>query len=434
MIGQPEAYRSFVSRFITALYYPDFRRLWFATAFSQSSAWALIVARAALALNETGSSGAAGMVTFAAMIPSVAISPVAGFLADRFDRRRVLAAAYSVNVAQNLILALLVVTGNIEVWHLVLLSLLSGSARATQMPASQALLPNLVPRKNLLNAVALHQAMQQSGKLMGPLLILPVVITGYSQWAFVVSLGLYLVGLILVLRIRTVSRGVVDAERSPLSNLIQGLSFVYHHGTLLPLFVLVVAHCALTMSYETLFPVLSRDRLGLELGADIYRGGNLLMISVGAGSLISSFGLAGIDSDRIRGRAFFALGILSGVGPLLLGLATGLPAAMAAAFAVGFSQAGFMTLSSAMVQRMVPDHVRGRVMAVYAWHIQGAMASFNLVNGILADTAWLNATRVLGGLGSLFGGMMTLSLLKRPLRDIYGKGVAAADTNSSVSP
>lgn len=414
---------TFASRMLGALQHAEFRRLWVATAFSQSSAWALIVARAALALNETGASSAAGIVTFAAMMPSVVMSPVAGYLADRFDRRRVLAAAYGVNLAQNLILAVLVITGTIEFWHLVILSTVNGFARATQMPAAQALLPNLVPKSKLVNAVAFHHATHQASKLTGPLFILPVVLLGYGEWAFVISLGLYVVGLLLVLRIRTVSRGVVDRSRSAFSNLVEGLSFVYHHRLLLPMFLVVIAHCALTMSYETLFPVLSRDNLGLMEGAELYKGGNLLMIGVGAGSLVSSFGIAGLGSNAIRGRTFFVLGVLSGLTPLFMGLSFNLTTAVIAAFGVGFSQAGFMTLSSAMVQQVVPDEIRGRVLAVYSWHIQGAMASFNLVNGILADSAWLNATRVLGGFGSIFTGMMTLSVLNRPLRGLYGRGI-----------
>ena len=424
---------TFASRLLGPLQHSEYRRLWIATAFSQSSAWALIVARAALALNETGSSSAAGIVTFAAMIPSVIMSPVAGYLADRFDRRRVLAAAYAVNLVQNLILALLVITGNIEFWQLVVLSTVNGFARATQMPAAQALLPNLVPKSKLVNAVAFHHATQQASKLTGPLFILPVVLLGYGEWAFVIALGLYAIGLLLVLRIRTVSRGVVDRSRSAISNLGEGLSFVYSHRLLLPLFLVVIAHCALAMSYETLFPVLSRDRLGLSEGAELYKGGNLLMIGIGAGSLVSSFGIAGMGSEVVRGRTLFVLGVLSGLTPLLLGLSFNLTTAVIAAFAVGFAQAGFMTLSSAMVQQIVPDEIRGRVMAVYSWHIQGAMASFNLVNGILADTAWLNATRVLGGFGSIFAGLMTLSALNRPLRGLYNRGIGTRSVAEALS-
>ena len=101
---------------------------------SQSSAWALIVARAALVLQVTGSTTWVGVVTFAAMVPSVLMSPVSGFLADRFDRRTVLIYAYSLNLSHNLLLAVLVATGSIEAWHLVVLAVVNGSARSSQMP------------------------------------------------------------------------------------------------------------------------------------------------------------------------------------------------------------------------------------------------------------------------------------------------------------
>jgi MFS family permease len=259
--------------------------------------------------------------------------------------------------------------------------------------------------------------------MTGPLLILPVIFLGQENLAFVISSILYAIGLFLVLSIRTSSRGVMDGGRNVLQNLGQGLGFVYSHKTLFSLFALVVLHCALTMSYETLFPVLSRDRLGLEAGSGLYKGGSLLMISVGFGSFISSFGLAGVQGQVTRGKAFFALGILSGLSPIALGLSTTLTMAMGAAFFVGISQAGFMTLSSVMVQQMVPDAIRGRVMAVYSWHIQGFMASFNLVNGVLADSLWLDATRILSGMGSAFAGIMMLSYFRMPLRLIYRQGV-----------
>ena len=102
------------ARYLVSLQYPEYRKLWVATVCSQSAAWALIVARAALVLQLTGSATWTGAVIFAAMIPSVLMSPIAGFLADRFDRRTVVAYAYGVNLAHNLLLSVLVVTGSVE--------------------------------------------------------------------------------------------------------------------------------------------------------------------------------------------------------------------------------------------------------------------------------------------------------------------------------
>ena len=110
----PEVARTIGARYVASMRFPDYRRLWWATLCSQSAAWALIVARGALVYKLTESNTWVGIITFSAMIPSVAVSPIAGYLADRFDRRTVLASAYVVNLSHNLLLAFLVVTGTIE--------------------------------------------------------------------------------------------------------------------------------------------------------------------------------------------------------------------------------------------------------------------------------------------------------------------------------
>ncbi len=121
---------------------------------SGAAAWALIVARGWLAYQISDSSLLVGIVTFAAMIPRVLVTPFTGYVSDRFDRRTVLASMFAVNMVHNLVLAVLVLFGDIEAWMLIVLSLVNGSARAAQMPAGQALIPNLVPRHLLLNGVA----------------------------------------------------------------------------------------------------------------------------------------------------------------------------------------------------------------------------------------------------------------------------------------
>ena len=401
---------------------------------SQSSAWALIVARGALAKTLTGSDLWTGIVTFAAMIPSVFVSPVAGFLADRFDRRTVLAYAYLVNMVHNLLLAVLVVTGFIEMWHLVLLSLLNGSARATQMPCAQALLPSTVPPARLFNAVALFQATQQGSRFVGPLLILLMLwvtgpwISDNQDWVFFLSTGLYIAGLGLVLSIRTTSRGVVEAGEGAavvFRNLLAGLRFMYDHPLVLSLVLLVVAHCGMTMSFESLFPALSLEKLGLKPGAQVLTGFGYLMVVYGGAALVTSLALAGVQSEHTRGRLLLWLGVLSGVFPIALGLSPNLSVAMLSVAGMGASQSGFMTLSSGMLQSITPDAIRGRVMSVYSWHIQGFMASFNLVNGALANFGGLSAPLILGAGGLGFIMVMASSFARIPLRRLYARGVSS---------
>ena len=443
MLNPAEVGHSLSSRYLVSLQYPEYRKLWAATLCSQSSAWALIVARAALVLSLTNSPAWTGAVTFAAMIPSVVMSPIAGFLADRFDRRTVLAYAYAVNLAHNLLLAILVAFfyEHLEGWHILMLAILNGSVRSTQHPPAQALLANTVPRERLLNAVSLFQATQHGSRFVGPFLILVVLwITGHQDWVFFLCAGLYMVGLSLILSIKTFSRGVIEAGRGMgaiFRNLGAGLRFMYHIPLILSLVLLAVAHCGMTMSFESLFPILSRDKLGIEgnTGMGIMGGASYLMVGYGAAALVTAMAIAGIQSERTRGSLFLWLGVLSGLTPVALALSPNLPLAMLAAAGMGFSQGGFMTLNQTIVQSITPDAIRGRLMGVYSWHIQGFMASFNLVNGTLAGIGGLNtslggftipaASIILGAGGIGFIMVMAFSFGRVPLRQLYARGVQA---------
>ena len=135
----------------------------------------MIVARGALAFEIMDSSLWVGVVTFMAMAPRVFTTPLIGFIADRFDRQTVLSWTYGFNLTHNVILALLVMFGEVGIWHLVVLSLINGILRSAQQTTTQSLVPNLVPRERLLNAVALNEATQQGSRLFGPLAIAPLL-------------------------------------------------------------------------------------------------------------------------------------------------------------------------------------------------------------------------------------------------------------------
>ena len=427
MINLGETGRSLSSRYLSSLHYPEFRKLWVATISSQSSAWALIVARAALVLHITERAEWTGYVTFAAMIPSIVVTPFAGFLADRFDRRKVLAFAYAINLGHNLLLAVLVASGSINEWQVLLLAILNGCARAIQMPAAQALLPNTVPRERIINAVSLYQATQHGSRFVGPFLILVVLwITGHEEWVFFLCAGLYAVGLSSILSIRTASRGVVESGKGMgliFRNVAVGLNYMYHNPLVLSLILLVVTHCGMVMSFESLFPVLSGEKLGMEGAAGILRGSGYLMAGYGAAALVAALGLAGIESERTRGQVYLWFGVLSGITAVALALSPNLPLAMIAVAAMGFSQGGFMTIHHSMLQTIAPDAIRGRLLAVNTWHVQGFMASFNLVNATLVGFSALTGSVILGAGGVAFMVVMAGSIARLPLRQVYSRGL-----------
>ena len=411
--------RNISQRFLASLSYPDFRTLWIATLSAGSAAWALIVARGWLVYVLSESSLWVGVVTFAAMIPRVIVTPFAGYLSDRFDRRSVLAGMFALNVLHNLLLAILVLTGHVQVWHLVVLAVVNGSARAAQMPAGQALIPNLVPRHLLLNGIALNQAAQHGSRLVGPAAIAPLLAmtatTGASS-VFFLCMGFYVVSLVQVLRIRTASTGKIDRTQGFATNLLEGLVYVYRTPSLRAVVLLALFHCGLVMSFESLLPVLSRYQLHAEGSGFSY-----LMMAVGAGAMGSVVAMAGVTSETTKGRLFLVLGLLSGITPIGLAMSGNITLALISAAGMGASQAGFMTITHTMIQALTADAIRGRVGGVYSVHIGGIMATANLINGGLADV--INAPILLLAGGVLFIGIMFLSWQGLTLREIYRRGL-----------
>lgn len=441
MVTLAETGRSLGSRYFASLAYPDFRRLWLASVCSHSSHWALIIARGALVKLLTDSDLWVGMVTFAAMIPAVIVTPFAGYLADRFDRRTVMAWAAGINLAHNLLLAILVVSGGIEAWHLGLLALLNGCARSAQMPATQALLANTVPREHLFNAVALNRAAMGGSRFVGALLLLGVLwatapwLTDNQDWVFFLSTVLYVGALVLILNIRTASRGVVEAGQGMgviYRNFTGGLNFIFHHRLMLGIFLLAVAHCAFTMAFESLLPAISVGKLGFKFDSGLFVGFAYLMLGLGLGSLVMSLFLAGVRSERAKGQLLLWLGVLSGLTPIALVVSPSLPWAMASVVGMGISQGGFMTLGAGMFQSMAPDEARGRVMALFTWHTQGFIATLNLINGLLSALTALTIPLLLGGGGILFVIVMLASFSVVSLRQLYGSGVPAEARPAAV--
>ena len=404
------------SRYFAALAYADYRWLWMASMGGASAYWALIVARGVLVLDMSDSSAQVGIVTFAAMGPRFIVPPLAGYLADRFNRRDVLNAVYWVNTLSTALLAFLAVAGMLELWHLLVLSVLNGTARTFQMTSTASLVPNLVPREKLLNAVSLNSATQQGSRLIGPGLIAPLLLFWGPESAFIGSAVFYAIGVLLVGRIRTQSTGGLGRGSSVLGSLGHATVAVWQHPKLRVLFIIVALHCAMTMSFESMFPIISRD--ALDVGAE---GVSYLMMAVGAGGMASALLVAGVRQEAARGRLLFITGVVSGVALLGLAAATTMPVALVSAAAMGASQAAFMAILAAMVQTLAPDEMRGRISGLNQINIGGTMAVLNLVNGFAADS--FGAPLVLTVLGVGFTIIMFLSLVAAGLRGVYAQGV-----------
>lgn len=392
--------------------------MWLANFSAQTAAWALIVARGWFVFEEHGMSSEVAMTTFAAMAPAFIVPAIAGVYADRLDRRTMLAATYLANFATNLVLAILAFSGMLEVWHVVVLSVVNGMARYTQMPVSQALVPNLVPRDVLLNALSLNAATNHLSRLSGAALVTPLLAFIGAPIAFLLCTSLYAVGFVQVMRIKTQSRGGVRAGENFASNFVSGLRYVRSQPLIAMVIILVCFHCGLTMAFESTLPALSRQQLGSDT-----EGFGILMTAVGLGALVGSIYIGGVRSALTRGRLLLVTGLLSGFGQVLLSFAPGIEVAYVGALMMGSTQAAFMTLGQAITQSLAADEFRGRVASINTMSFQGLMAVMNLANGYFTD--YSSASAVLFVNGGLFMAIMLLSLLMVTPRTVYTRGLPA---------
>lgn len=362
-----------------ALRYRDYRMLWLASFLASLSLWTQMVGRGWLTFHESGSSTLVGLVTFAGMLPFL-LAPVGGIFADRLDRRHLLATTSISSFALSSVMAILAVTGVITVWQVIVITLAMGLVRSAEWPATESLLPNLIPREKLLNAMSLGRLARFAPQALGPALAAPLLATVGEGGVFVLSAIFYLIAAQQTLRVRTPSRGEARADLGILQNFQEGVAYTVRTPVVAMLMIIASVHCVLTMSFNSLLPVFARDTLGA--GGSAY---SILTMSMGLGALAGTLALANITAEREQGQWFLITGILSGLTPIAMSVSGALPAAILALAAMGSSQQVFMTLNSTLLQSIAPDGLRGRVMSLNVMVTAGLMAWANLVNGSLAD-------------------------------------------------
>lgn len=437
MAGPLPLVRSTLSRYSAALAYPEYRTMWTANLAAQAANWALIVSRGWLAFDLTGSSMAVGVVTFAALAPQLFTPPFAGVLADRMNRRTLMASTYAVNLVATLLLLALVAAGGITDWHLVALSLVNGMARATQMSTSQALAATLVPADKVLNALSLSAATQHASKLVGPGLAAPALGVGGATASFAMCAALFGVGWVQMMRVRVPSPAREERREPFLDSFVAGLRLAWRQPFIRMVLVMVFLHCGLTMAFESLLPNFAAQQLmgsqaapgGGPMDHDAMVGGfdpeasafATLLSGVGLGALFGSLLIGGIDSALARGRLYLVMGLLSGLGQAALSFAPNMAVAFLAAAVMGGSQAAFMTMGQATMQALAPNEYRGRIASLNTLSLGGVMSLMNLANGYLG-TSFAAATILLVQ-GLLYTGLMLASVAFATPRSAYTRGL-----------
>jgi predicted MFS family arabinose efflux permease len=395
--------RSTFRRVFKAFQYRDFRLMWIGACTSSIGTWMQIVAQGWLIYRLSHSASLLALDQFLGGIPIFLFSLIGGVVADRRERRKILLVSQYVQMTTAALLTVLVTMGWIHVWHILCLSFVSGLAQAFGGPAYQALIPTLVDRDDMPNAIALNSIQFNTAVTIGPALAGQALAKLGEKWCFGLNALSFLAPIVSLLMIKT-SFLPGTTKESILSSLKQGIKFVRQQNSMEALTVLAFCMTALSMPMRTYIPVFVKDIF--HRGPETY--GNLLSL-MGIGSICGSLLVAERGNMRNKGR--FALGMLVVLGTGIAGFAMSrsLPLSYSMLVLVGASMMAVFATVTSLVQLITTNEMRGRVMSVYNCAFRGGMPMGNLVSGWLVPV--FTTPVVLGVNGLLLVGVAMYFLL-----------------------
>jgi predicted MFS family arabinose efflux permease len=369
--------RTTLRRVFKAFQYRDFRLMWFGACTSSIGTWMQIVAQGWLIYRLSHSARLLALDQFLGGIPIFLLSLVGGVIADRVERRRILLGSQYIQLASAATLTVLVATGVVHVWHILSLSLVSGFAQAFGGPAYSALIPTLVDREDMPNAIALNSIQFNLAVTVGPALGGVTLARLGEKWCFGLN-TLSFVAPIITLSLITTRFLPQKTTDSMLSSLKQGIQFVRKQGSMEALILLAFCMTALSMPLRTYFPVFVKDIF--RRGPETY---GQLMSMMGIGSICGSLAIASMGNFRHKGRIALAMLICLGAGISVFALSKSLALSYVVVVLVGFAMMTVFATVTSLVQLITTEEMRGRVMSVYNCAFRGGMPMGNLVSGWL---------------------------------------------------
>lgn len=364
------------SRFFGALAKHDvFRRLWLASVASSIGQWMQSVALGWLAIEMTNSPAFVGIVTFAAGIPFVIVAPLGGSLIDRFDRRWMMLICQVLAFIIAVVLAIDVIGGFVQPWHLPVAAFLNGSLLALLSPTQQSLVPTLVPRSDLTNAIGLMSAGMNMSRVAGPSVAGVVIGAVGVGETFLIQAAAIAVSFVLVLGIVLPPR---PARAAGSQGVFDGIALIASRPDLRGLFILASIPTLLVFPYIGFLNVFARDIL--MIGAE---GLGLLMAVSGSGAVVGSLLVASKGRSDGVGKLLLQMTVAYGLVIVVVAISRSLWLTLPFIFLGGLLGSATMSSNNAVLQHRVTDDVRGRVMGAYmlTW---GLMPLGALPMGIVA--------------------------------------------------
>lgn len=346
----------------------DFRCLWLGQVAVAMGSWMDNVSRSWLMYQLTGSPFQLGLVSAVKALPLLVFGIVAGAVADRYGRKTQLVLAQSVNALLNIILAFLILTRNIEPWHIYGAAFLAGTVQAFQQPARQVLISELVGEKHLLNAISLNSAATNLSKSVGPALCGLLIQALGVDWSYFVQGGFYALATVWTVQIRipqAVTRaayleyGHAGTNQSLINGIRDGMKYVLSQKLILALLVLGLAPVLLGMPFTSLMPIFA---------IEVFRGNaqtqGLLLTMLGIGALAGALTMASLGKWQGSGKLLIAGAAGFGLSLALFAYSPVLSIAMFFVFLAGVFNTSYSSQNMTMLQLLTPPELRGRVLGI----------------------------------------------------------------------
>ena len=387
-----------------AFQYPNFRLMWTGAFTSTSGFFVQEVAQSWLVYTLTDSPFLLGLTAFLNGAPILLLSLFGGVAADRMDRRKILAVSQYIQMAAAIILAVLLWLDVIEVWHIMAAALMNGMGQAFGGPAYQALIPSLVDKEDLPNAVALMSIQFNLASVVGRLIGGIVFAAVGAATCFAIN-AVTFVPVIVVLYIIHVNFVPRKTEVDVWQSLKDGVGYVFRDGALSSLMVLSLATAFLAIPLMTLLPVFARETF--QLGAQGY---SLMGAVFGAGAVIGALFVAWLGNMPNKGQRSLLMQLGLGAAMLAFALSGNLWTALFFAFLAGGAVLAVFAMINSLVQQLAPEELRGRIMSVQNTAFRGAMPLGNLAAGSLAGH--LGAPLIVALNGGILGVIAVWYLLR----------------------
>jgi MFS family permease len=421
---EPAPPRSRLATAVRALRHRNFQLFFAGQLISLVGTWMQTVAQSWLVYRMTGSTLLLGTVGFASQIPVFLVAPIGGTVADRANRHRVVIATQATSMVLAFILAVLTLTRHIQVWQIMMLAAGLGIVNAFDIPARQAFLMDMVGREDLMNAIALNSSMFNGARIVGPAVAGIVVAWVGEGWCFFANSVSYIAVIAGLLMMKIEHPVNLANLGSPIEHILEGFRFVARAAPLRAILLLLGLVSLVGMPYSVLMPVFAKEILhggARELG--------WLMGATGVGALLGALSLAARVGVKGLGKLIAMCAGGFGVSLILFSFSKIFWLSLILLLPVGFTMMVQMASSNTLLQSMVPDQMRGRVIALYSMMFMG-MAPFGaFFAGAIAHRIGAPWTVAIGGLACIGGAIafgMILPTFRAQARElIQAQGIAS---------